>query len=759
MPKGVVRAGLRAASHVSFLLPRVQGGGGPMIAEHHLAMLAASGISEEFAIARGYETITDHRPLGVLRIVTAARKHVPGLLVPMLRVEGSTWGYQYRPDVPRCDSFGRPIKYETPYEQRNGLDVPPGVVAMLGDPSVPLWITEGCKKADCGAIHGLCIVALSGVWNWMHKNNAGGKTALEEFRDIALNGRRVIIAFDSDTARNDKVQKAMRALAGYLATKGARIEYLHLPDGDEKVGLDDFLVCHTVDELKTFVKPVQPRPTDGKQQHAAPPKPQPEPPPPFGSIDGAALLDEIDTYLSRYVVYPSGHMRHAHTLWAAHTHLMSCWESTPRIAFLSPEPSSGKTRALEVTEPLVPRPVHAVNTTSAYLFRKVSDPAGLPTVLYDEIDTVFGPKAKENEEIRGMLNAGHRNGAVAGRCVTRGDRIETEELPAYCAVAMAGLDDLPDTIMTRAVVVRMKPRARSEKVTPWRLRIDAPIGRELGQRLAQWAASVAEHATQSWPQIPAGVEDRDADVWEALLAVADLAGGHWPENARVAAVAAVADPKRKVPSLGLLLLRDIKTLFETHYQQTVNCHLMTHELVTDLKGVEESPWSSIKRDGSGIDARGLAQRLNPYGITSNNIRGVGGRIRKGYYRHAFTDAWKRYLPDDDDSSATSATADNNDDTSPGPTSDTSATSATSATSQVSDPGSVADEPNASATSAHASATTTPPTFRSHGDGDPSTNGHADRCCCECGTELADDESGYSCLECAEERRSSAETGR
>ena len=155
---------------------------------------------------------------------------------------------------------------------------------------------------------------------------------------------------------------------------------------------------------------------------------------------------------------------------------MDCWESTPRIAFLSPEPQSGKTRALEVTEPLVPRPVHAVNTTPAYLFRKVSDPAGLPTILYDEIDTVFGPKAKDNEEIRGMLNAGHRKGAVAGRCVTKGNKIVTEELPAYCAVAIAGLDDLPDTIMTRSVVVRMKPRARAEKVKPWRLRIDMPIG-------------------------------------------------------------------------------------------------------------------------------------------------------------------------------------------------------------------------------------------------------------------------------------------
>ena len=107
----------------------------------------------------------------------------------------------------------------------------------------------------------------------------------------------------------------------------------------------------------------------------------------------------------------------------------------------------------------MPRPVEAVNTTPAYLFRKVSDPDGPPTILFDEIDTVFGPKAKDNEEIRGMLNAGHRRGAVAGRCVVKGKMVETEELPAYCAVALAGLGDLPDTILTRSVVIRMRRRA------------------------------------------------------------------------------------------------------------------------------------------------------------------------------------------------------------------------------------------------------------------------------------------------------------
>jgi hypothetical protein len=228
--------------------------------------------------------------------------------------------------------------------------------------------------------------------------------------------------------------------------------------------------------------------------------------------NGADLLDDVYAFLSRFVAYPSEAAHVAHTLWIGHAHLMDAWESTPRIAFLSPEPGSGKTRALEVSELLVPNPVEAVNVTPAYLFRKVGDPEGAPTILFDEIDTVFGPKAKENEEIRGLLNAGHRRGAVAGRCVVRGKLVETEEIPAYCAVALAGLGGLPDTLLSRSVIVKMRRRAPGERIEPYRRREHAPAGHGLRDRLAAWAATVLDTVTGAWPTIPDGIADRDADM-------------------------------------------------------------------------------------------------------------------------------------------------------------------------------------------------------------------------------------------------------
>ena len=351
---------------------------------------------------------------------------------------------------------------------------------------------------------------------------------------------------------------------------------------------------------------------------------------------GAALLHDVEAFLARYVVYPTEHARVAHALWIAHAWMMRGWESTPRIAFLSPEPGSGKSRALEVTEYLVPRPVHAVNVSPSYLFRKVSDPEGAPTILFDEIDTVFGPKAKDNEDVRGLLNAGHRKGAVAGRCVVKGKVVETEELPAYCAVAMAGLDDLPDTLMTRSVIVRMRRRAPGEHVEPWRARTCAPEAEALARRLTAWAAVVEDRIGDPWPSMPLEVTDRDADVWEALISIADLAGDEWPDRARVAAVAHVAHSSERTPSLGILLLSDLRTTFEGDGSQ----YLSTERIIAVLNELDESPWGDLR--GKPLDARGLSRRLHKYGVGPKDVR-VDGKVVKGYDAADLHDPWTRYL--------------------------------------------------------------------------------------------------------------------
>jgi len=354
-----------------------------------------------------------------------------------------------------------------------------------------------------------------------------------------------------------------------------------------------------------------------------------------GVIDGAALLDEVRAFLARFIAFPSLHSLIAVTLWAVHTHALAAFETTPRLALLSPEPGSGKTRAMEILELLVLRPLLTVNVTPAYLFRKVADEDGPPTLLYDEIDTVFGPKAKDNEDIRGMLNAGYRRGATAGRCVIRGKTVETEELPAFAAVALAGLDDLPDTVMSRCVVVRMRRRAPDEHVAPYRRRLHEAEGHALRDRIAAWATGAREQLDDAWPALPPEIQDRNADVWEPLLAVADAAGGQWPAAARVAAVALVADARDNGGSIGTRLLADLRTVFGAAEK------LSTEDILTALCDIDEAPWGDIR--GKALDARGLSRRLAKYGVKPKNVR-IGASTPKGYDRGDLHDAWGRYLP-------------------------------------------------------------------------------------------------------------------
>jgi hypothetical protein len=361
------------------------------------------------------------------------------------------------------------------------------------------------------------------------------------------------------------------------------------------------------------------------------------------AIDGAALLDEVEAFHRRFNVFPTDAAFVAVTLWDAHAHLLDCFDSTPRLAFLSPEPGSGKTRALEIVETLVPQPMTAVNASAAALFRSVSSGNGKPTILFDEIDTVFGPKAGDNEELRGFLNAGHRRTGVTYRCIGDGGNQTVQAFPSYCAVAVAGLGSLPDTILSRSVIIRMRRRARNERVEPFRARVHEAEGHKLRDRLVAWAEQVRDTVMGAWPVMPEGVTDRPADVWEPLLAIADAAGGHWPERARAACVMLVTASKANDKgSLGVRLLTDLRD----HVMVGID-RLPTIAILDRLNALDDAPWADL--NGKPLDSRRLSRMLAEYmtadnePITSRNIK-TAGSVLKGYYATDLHDAWQRYCP-------------------------------------------------------------------------------------------------------------------
>ena len=147
--------------------------------------------------------------------------------------------------------------------------------------------------------------------------------------------------------------------------------------------------------------------------------------------------------------------------------------------------------------------------------------------------------------------------------------------------------------------------------------------------------------------MPPEIQDRDADVWEPLIAVADAVGGDWPERAREAAVALVAESKDREPSLGMRLLADVRTAFGDADEMT------SKAILAALHAMEEAPWKDIK--GKPLDERGLANRLRQYGVKSKVIR-IGNATPRGYTRADLYDAWVRYLPPIAAKSATGATS-------------------------------------------------------------------------------------------------------
>ncbi len=233
-----------------------------------------------------------------------------------------------------------------------------------------------------------------------------------------------------------------------------------------------------------------------------------------------------------------------------------------------------------------------------------------------------------------MLNAGHRKGAVAGRCVLKGKTIETEEIPAFSAVALAGLGGLPDTILTRSIVVRMERRAPDEKVEQWRQRIHAKQGHKIRDELESWAASAIGDVIETWPEMPHEITDRDADMWESLFVVADVAGGKWPDRARAAAKELVKQSKESSPSLGLTLLSDLRDVFGKADK------IATESILTALHDKDDAPWGDLR--GKPLTNTNLSRLLKPYGIKPK-VLNLSGKSHRGYSREDFYDAWKRYL--------------------------------------------------------------------------------------------------------------------
>lgn len=384
----------------------------------------------------------------------------------------------------------------------------------------------------------------------------------------------------------------------------------------------------------------------GRAVNLAVVEPWPEP------VDGAAILSEIAVTFGKYVVLPDG-AADAIALWCAHAHTFNTFVHSPRLNLCSPDKGCGKTLLLDVIGTLVPRPLRTESITAAVLFRLVD--AQSPTLLLDEVDAYLN----DAEELRGLLNAGHKRGASAYRC--EGDNNDVRGFNAFAPAALAGIGHLPGTLHDRSIVIRLV-RAKPGEITA---RFDSRhVEHEqvLCRKLARWTANNAARLDTSDPVLPDGAFNRLADNWRPLFAIAEVAGGDWPERARRAFEMLVLKDDADAQGIGTMLLGDIKTVFE----QCGTDKIFSKSLVESLIAMSERPWGEIRK-GKAITENWLAHRLRSFEVTSKTIR-IGPDVAKGYHLTDFDDAFARFLSDTPLSKRYSVTTlENNGDSAPSET--------------------------------------------------------------------------------------------
>lgn len=521
---------------------------------------------------------------------------------------------------------------------------------------------------------------------------------------VAWPGRDTVILFDSNTATNFKVRHARRQLADELASRGARVRIGTVPIEPDVNGPDDYRAAHddaallalldnavpiqpaTVDELledcgalgltspvdASQVEPVirsvqvalrgadalrvsavrsklvsllkdrglrdagrlvdsaigaksDPAATDAP--FLADVEPWPDP------VDGAVMLNDVVALLRNYMVLPARAVE-AIALWCLQAFLMTVWSTSPILAVLSPVKRCGKSTLMELVQVLVPRGLLVSNLSTSSLFRVVE--AFSPTLLSDEADSWL---SDETSELRGVFNSGWRRGtAKVLRC--DGDDHEPTIFSTWAPKSIAAIGKLPGTIEDRSIVVQLRRKTAAEAVARFRHdRVEAEA-LPLRRQLRRWADDHAAVVARLDPDDLDELHDRASDNWRPLRTLAAALGADWPARADASALALSGVTAEADDNIGVQLLGDIKTVFEDKAEDA----LPSSMLALALAELTDRPWAEWSH-GKPITTNKLARLLAPFGVAPANVR-IGAKVPKSYTRHAFCDAWDRYLPPD-----------------------------------------------------------------------------------------------------------------
>jgi len=350
------------------------------------------------------------------------------------------------------------------------------------------------------------------------------------------------------------------------------------------------------------------------------------------TMTGAEILDWILGYLKRFVSL-SPEQGCVVALWVVHTHAIDAADTTPYLSIHSAEKQSGKTRLLEVLKMLVREAWFTGHVSTAVLARKIH--AVEPTLLLDESDAAFNGDETYAEVLRGVLNSGYRRGGCLSVCVGQGAAISYQDFSTFCPKAIAGIGRLPDTVEDRSIPIRLKRVSRGT-VHKFRERDAKSQTQEHAAQIAAWCKTHIKDLQEARPDIPTALSDRQADVCEPLLAIADAAGGDWPKTVRKALVKLCVGAQANDGSIGVQLLRDVKSVFDEKHVDEMASAILCDSLAL----IETSPWGEWNK-GKPLSPAGVARLLKPFEVYPDPL---SNRLLRGYRLSQFQEAFLRYIP-------------------------------------------------------------------------------------------------------------------
>ncbi len=346
------------------------------------------------------------------------------------------------------------------------------------------------------------------------------------------------------------------------------------------------------------------------------------------------LLEECRAWIRRYIVV-SEEQAVIMAAWTLHTYVFDAAEYTPYIHITAPEKACGKSRLMEALEALAAMPIRSAGMTPAVLVRCID--AKKPTIFLDEMDAQLRGNKEYAETVRGILNDGFRKGGKVYKCDGKSHKLR--EFCTFCPKCFAGIGRLQDTVASRSIVIEMRRKLPGEAVEPFRQRAVKEAAAPIRAKLEAWAARGAVDLLRTTRPAPiASIDDRQNDIAEPLLCIAQLAGDGWLQRLTNALQIDFGATSTEDGSIGVAMLHDIRAVFDERKVDKVSSKVMARCLCE----IEGRPWAEWFH-GKCMTANNLARELKQYHIGSLKIR-LGNETVQGYRRGDFEDAWAQFCP-------------------------------------------------------------------------------------------------------------------